>query len=210
MKTIIYNIHTTDLGQVLIGTYNGKLCKVAIGRNGPSLVDRFLSDRYEIEYDWDNSSIDSDLTKKVLNVVTTGANEEIDYHLIGTSFQRKVWSEISKVPVGETITYGELALRVGAPKAYRAVGTACGQNPLAIVIPCHRIMPANGTIGNYAYGVTLKRQLLQREDFDINKLFKIKFKKYIPMSDQICKMEDAKILRYLRKISKNPETTNKI
>jgi AraC family transcriptional regulator of adaptative response/methylated-DNA-[protein]-cysteine methyltransferase len=214
MKTIIYSIHKTDLGEVLIATYNDKLCRVAIGSYGPGLVDRYLNgkpfNKFDLEFDWNNNLIDAELTKKVLNVITTGAVEFIDCYLMGTSFQKKVWNEISQIPSGETITYGELSARAGVPTAYRAVGTACGQNPLAVIIPCHRVMRTDGTIGNYAWGVLLKRQLLQREGYDINKLFKIKGKKFVSSHDEICKVEDAKILRYLRKISKDSKTTNKI
>lgn len=81
----------------------------------------------------------------------------------GTEFQRRVWSELARIPFGTTISYGELARRVGDPKASRAVGAANGRNPIAIVIPCHRVIGADGTLTGYAGGLTIKEALLRGE-----------------------------------------------
>lgn len=82
---------------------------------------------------------------------------------VGTEFERKVWRELQKIPYGTTISYLELAKRVGSPKAFRAVGGANGANPLSIVIPCHRVIAANGGLGGYGGGLTAKQILLDRE-----------------------------------------------
>lgn len=81
----------------------------------------------------------------------------------GTEFQKKVWAELLKIPAGETITYSELALRLGDPKLVRAVGTANGRNPLAIVIPCHRVIGAGNKLTGYAGGLDRKLWLLKHE-----------------------------------------------
>lgn len=81
----------------------------------------------------------------------------------GTEFQARVWSELRKIEVGQPITYAELALRVGAPAATRAVGNANGKNPIAIVIPCHRVVASGGGLGGYAGGLKRKRWLLSHE-----------------------------------------------
>ncbi|MFA7032830.1 MAG: methylated-DNA--[protein]-cysteine S-methyltransferase [Bacilli bacterium] len=81
----------------------------------------------------------------------------------GTDFQHSVWSEISKIPFGETVTYGELAERIGNPNSSRAVGTACGKNPIPIIVPCHRVVPSAGGIGSYGGGSALKKRLLDLE-----------------------------------------------
>jgi len=81
----------------------------------------------------------------------------------GTDFQQKVWSEISKVPYGETKTYAEIACNIGSPKAYRAVANACGKNPLLILIPCHRIVSTTDGLGGYVGGRERKRYLLNLE-----------------------------------------------
>jgi methylated-DNA-[protein]-cysteine S-methyltransferase len=81
----------------------------------------------------------------------------------GTFFQQQVWRALQGIPVGETISYAELARRVGRPSAFRAVGSANGQNPVAVVVPCHRVIAADGTLGGYGGGLDRKRWLLAHE-----------------------------------------------
>jgi methylated-DNA-[protein]-cysteine S-methyltransferase len=81
----------------------------------------------------------------------------------GTDFQRSVWHELQKIPYGRTATYGEIASRLGKPGAMRAVGSANGANPVAIIIPCHRVVAAHGGLGGYGGGLDVKRILLQLE-----------------------------------------------
>jgi methylated-DNA-[protein]-cysteine S-methyltransferase len=81
----------------------------------------------------------------------------------GTSFQQKVWSELCNIPYGETISYGELARRIGNPNASRAVGLANGSNPIPIVIPCHRVIGSNGKLTGYGGGLPIKEKLLALE-----------------------------------------------
>jgi methylated-DNA-[protein]-cysteine S-methyltransferase len=81
----------------------------------------------------------------------------------GTDFQKRVWTELTRIPYGETISYAELAKRVGSEGAARAVGRANATNPIAVVVPCHRVIGADGSLTGYAYGVELKRSLLDFE-----------------------------------------------
>lgn len=81
----------------------------------------------------------------------------------GTDFQRRVWDELLRIPFGERISYGDLARRIGDPGAVRAVGAANGSNPIAIIIPCHRVVGADGSLTGYAGGVDRKRRLLELE-----------------------------------------------
>lgn len=81
----------------------------------------------------------------------------------GTPFQRTVWQELCRIPYGTTITYGDLARSVGSPQGARAVGQACGRNPTAIVVPCHRVVGRKGSLGGYSGGIGLKKALLQLE-----------------------------------------------
>jgi methylated-DNA-[protein]-cysteine S-methyltransferase len=87
---------------------------------------------------------------------------DIPMELDGTAFQKEVWTELSRIPYGETISYGELARRVGRPKGPRAVGQANGKNPIPIIVPCHRVLAGNG-IGGYGGGLPMKRVLLAVE-----------------------------------------------
>ena len=84
-------------------------------------------------------------------------------HVAGTDYQLKAWAELQKIPYGKTISYGEQATRLGNPKGARAVAQANHNNPVAIVIPCHRVINADGSLGGYASGTDIKRQLLSHE-----------------------------------------------
>lgn len=88
---------------------------------------------------------------------------DIPLELEGTEFQKRVWKELQKIPFGKTISYKELAQRVGSPKACRAVGSANGKNPISIIVPCHRVIASDGSLGGYAGGCDLKVKLLEVE-----------------------------------------------
>ncbi|SDJ54963.1 methylated-DNA--[protein]-cysteine S-methyltransferase [Streptomyces indicus] len=88
---------------------------------------------------------------------------DLPLHLDGTDFQRTVWAELLKIPYGETRTYGELAEALGNPAASRAVGLANGKNPIGIIVPCHRVVGANGSLTGYGGGLDRKRRLLDFE-----------------------------------------------
>jgi len=88
---------------------------------------------------------------------------DVPMALTGTDFQKKVWKELAKVPYGETISYGELAERIGNPRAGRAVGMASGKNPVPIIIPCHRVIGKNGTLTGFGGGLDVKQALLDLE-----------------------------------------------
>ena len=88
---------------------------------------------------------------------------DVPMRLDGTDFQRRVWTELCGIPYGETISYGELARRVGNPKASRAVGLANGRNPIAVIVPCHRVIAADGSLGGYGGGADRKVHLLELE-----------------------------------------------
>jgi methylated-DNA-[protein]-cysteine S-methyltransferase len=87
----------------------------------------------------------------------------------GTPFQERVWKQIARIPFGKTISYSDLARKAGSPKAIRAAGTNTGKNPLAIVIPCHRVLTISGTIGGFAGGLKWKRHLLGIEKIELAK-----------------------------------------
>src|SRR5215470_17647784 len=91
---------------------------------------------------------------------------ELPFGIIkGTIFQQRVWKELQQIPYGKTISYAQLAQAICCPNAYRAVGTANGKNPIVIIIPCHRVINTNGKLGGYAYGLKIKKQLLDLEQY---------------------------------------------
>jgi methylated-DNA-[protein]-cysteine S-methyltransferase len=100
-----------------------------------------------------------------LEAYFAGALRRFDLPLApeGTAFQREVWSALTAIPYGETVSYGELARRLGRPAASRAVGAANGQNPIPIVIPCHRVIGADGSLTGFGGGLAIKRRLLDLE-----------------------------------------------
>jgi methylated-DNA-[protein]-cysteine S-methyltransferase len=88
---------------------------------------------------------------------------DVTLRLVGTEFQRRVWSALLEIPYGDTISYGELALRIGQPSASRAVGLANGRNPVGIIVPCHRVIGADGSLTGYGGGIARKRARLDLE-----------------------------------------------
>jgi methylated-DNA-[protein]-cysteine S-methyltransferase len=88
---------------------------------------------------------------------------DLELDLIGTEFQRRVWAALLTIPYGETRSYGEIAQQIGAPNAFRAVGLANGHNPIGIIVPCHRVIGANGSLTGYGGGIERKKSLLDME-----------------------------------------------
>ena len=115
--------------------------------------------------EWQEDSKPLQETMKQLRAYFAGELEEFDLPLVpeGTVFQRNVWQKLCDIRFGETISYGELARRVGNPKASRAVGLANGQNPIPIIIPCHRVIGSNGKLTGYGGGLPIKEKLLALE-----------------------------------------------
>ena len=103
--------------------------------------------------------------REQLDAYFAGEREEFDLPLAlhGTDFQRRVWEELTRIPYGETISYSQLALRLGDPKLVRAVGLANGRNPISIIVPCHRVIGADGSLVGYGGGLERKQWLLEHE-----------------------------------------------
>jgi AraC family transcriptional regulator of adaptative response/methylated-DNA-[protein]-cysteine methyltransferase len=105
-----------------------------------------------------------DIEQKVRAFVAgEGSLARVPLDIRGTVFQRRVWEELRRIPRGETRTYREIARAIGAPAAVRAVGSACGANPVALVVPCHRAVRTDGGLGGYAWGLPVKERLLETE-----------------------------------------------
>ncbi len=107
--------------------------------------------------------------ERELSEYFAGRRQRFDFplRLAGTPFQRKIWETLLHVPFGSTVTYGELAAAAGRPGASRAAGSAVGSNPLSVVVPCHRVLPASGGVGNYGGGSARKQWLLELEGLDL-------------------------------------------
>lgn len=109
------------------------------------------------------------LLKQIKNEITNYFNgKKIDFstivHMVGSDFQKQVWQELQTIPIGETQSYLDIAKKIKKPKAYRAVANANAANPLSIIVPCHRVINANGELGGYGGGVHRKKWLLEHEN----------------------------------------------
>ncbi|MDR1236519.1 MAG: methylated-DNA--[protein]-cysteine S-methyltransferase [Holosporaceae bacterium] len=119
----------------------------------------------------DAQNVESHLIREAfaqLREYLSGSKQTFDLDLApdGSIFQMSVWNELKKIPYGETKTYGEIAVAIGNPKSCRAVGRACGQNPISIFIPCHRVIGSDGNLTGYAGGTDIKKKLLEIERAD--------------------------------------------
>jgi len=123
------------------------------------------SKRQEPNPDWKEDAAFFMDVRRQLDEYFAGALREFDIPLVfeGTSFQKRVWKRLQAIPYGETISYGELAKKIGDPKAVRAVGAANGQNPIPIIVPCHRVIGSNGSLTGFGGGLENKRKLLELE-----------------------------------------------
>ncbi|MDQ2677307.1 MAG: methylated-DNA--[protein]-cysteine S-methyltransferase [Actinomycetota bacterium] len=158
-----FAVAATSLGALLVAATDRGVCAIEFGDDPDALVRR-LQDRFHAA---ELSGDDPDFDRLVAQVVALVEHPEVppalplDIH--GTAFQERVWQALREVPPGTTVTYGELAERIGAPGAVRAVGSACGANRLAVAVPCHRVVRRDGTLSGYRWGVERKRALLERE-----------------------------------------------
>jgi len=151
------------IGLVLVAQSAAGLVAVLLGDDRNTLR-RELARRFPLgESAGSDAALDA-LAAKVAALVDAPATTlDVPLDLRGTRFQREVWRALRAIPAGATTTYGELAARLGRPDSARAVGAACGANPLAIVVPCHRVIARDGSLTGYRWGVERKRALLERE-----------------------------------------------
>ncbi|HZO18641.1 MAG TPA: methylated-DNA--[protein]-cysteine S-methyltransferase, partial [Gemmatimonadaceae bacterium] len=141
------------------------VCAVTLGSDDASL-ERALRAEYpaaEITRADRDASITAWLDAVVRHLEGKTRRVDVPIDVQGTAFQKKVWSALRDIPYGETRSYAQVASSIGAPKSARAVANACANNPVAIVIPCHRVTPATGGTGGYRWGPARKRQILARE-----------------------------------------------
>lgn len=156
-------VGTSSLGHVLVAWTTRGICAVALGDDGHALRTALARDfaRARIrEADSDGAALLADVLRLVEQ---PGSSAKLPLDLQGTLLQMQVWQALRKVPPGSTITYTELAKRVGRPDAVRAVASACARNRVALLVPCHRVVRGDGSLAGYRWGVERKRELLERE-----------------------------------------------
>jgi AraC family transcriptional regulator of adaptative response/methylated-DNA-[protein]-cysteine methyltransferase len=161
--TIRYGIHPSPFGKCLVATTERGICHLSFvqSREGDA-IDQLVSDWKEAEMIEDHKSTMA-LIEPIFDLGYHQRLQPLHVHLRGTNFQLKVWEALLQIPVGEVTTYAGIAAKIGNPGATRAVGTAVGHNPIAVLIPCHRVIRKVGDFGNYRYGALRKKALLVRE-----------------------------------------------
>ncbi len=151
----------TSLGVMLVAATDKGVCRLSFAETRDDLAARFPNaDLVE------GGAAFASLLEQVIAAVEQPAiaqSSNIPLDMQGTAFQQSVWAQLRAIPPGETRSYGELAASLGKPKASRAVGGANGANPVAVIVPCHRVVTADGGLGGYAYGAGIKAELLKRE-----------------------------------------------
>ena len=156
---IRWTIAATGLGPLLIAATAKGLCRVAFDEDADALAARFPAATIE-PGDEALATLAADVVA-VVEGQAPGAALPLDIR--GTAFQEAVWRTLATIPAGETRSYAELAALAGNPRAVRAAGSACGANPVAVIVPCHRVRRGDGALGGYAWGVARKTALLARE-----------------------------------------------
>ncbi|EIZ79541.1 AraC family transcriptional regulator,regulatory protein of adaptative response [Novosphingobium sp. Rr 2-17] len=158
--TIRWAVVPTTLGAMLVAATDKGVCRLSFNETGTDLALRFpKADLVE-----GDAAFALLLADVVAAVEQPGQSRAIPLDVQGTAFQEAVWQELQRIPLGETRTYAQIAAAVGKPGAVRAAGSANGANGVAVLIPCHRVIRSDGSIGGYAYGEAIKRELLRREE----------------------------------------------
>lgn len=151
MNTVVYD---SPIGKLWLSAENGKIVSLSFS----------------------GTQADAEITEPVLSKAMNQLSEyfagkrkafDLPLELHGTPFQKSVWNELVKIPFGRTETYGEIAAKIGKPKAARAVGMGCNRNPIAIIIPCHRVVGKNGSLTGFAGGLDVKSKLIEHEKAEL-------------------------------------------
>jgi AraC family transcriptional regulator, regulatory protein of adaptative response / methylated-DNA-[protein]-cysteine methyltransferase len=160
---IRFAVGQCSLGEILVAATDRGVCAILMGDDAEALV-RDLQDRFPRASLIGGDSEFEQLVARVVSFVEAPAvGLDLPLDVRGTAFQQRVWQALRAVPAGQTVSYAQVAERIGAPKAVRAVAQACGANSLAVAIPCHRVVRNDGAISGYRWGVERKRALLERE-----------------------------------------------
>ena len=162
-ERIVWTTWPDPIGTVLVASTARGLCALRIGGDAAALHEQLAAEFAGAELVAATGELDD--TTAAIRALLAGAPAlaELDLDVRGTAFQARVWQALRRIPAGETCTYRDLAEAVGAPGSHRAVANACGRNPVAVVVPCHRVVRSDGSLGGYRWGLEVKAELLRRE-----------------------------------------------
>lgn len=164
-EQIRWSLTRTAIGTALIATTARGICMVELGDDPMELEAKLHREFPRAALERVDAGRDEFLAPRVQAVADTlgGHKQAVAVDLIGTAFQKKVWDALMKIPPGQTRSYEQIAQQIGAPRGARAVARACATNRVAVVVPCHRVVRGDGSLGGYRWGLPLKEALLQRE-----------------------------------------------
>lgn len=161
-RLVRWGFHLSPIGYLMIGIVDDStICRIdfAGGRKAPTILKA-----WQESWPKTNFLADQSQTRTIVTLLEGKASpRSLVVHMMGTPFQQAVWKQIAQIPAGQTRSYGEIACRIKNPKAVRAVGRACGANPVPLIVPCHRVVGTQGGLGGFAGGLVLKRVLLEAE-----------------------------------------------
>ncbi len=161
-ETIRFAVSKCSLGAILVAATTRGVCSVLFGDRGDALVEDLRTRFPRAALVGGDAEFEA-LVARVVALVEAPAEPGLPLDIRGTAFQQRVWSALTRIPAGATRTYAEVARAIGAPKSARAVAAACAANPIAVLVPCHRVVRADGGLSGYRWGVERKRELLSRE-----------------------------------------------
>ena len=160
---ISYTIAASPLGRLLVAVTERGVCAVRMADNDTEL-EKSLADEFpHAQIQRDDSALRETVQKILNHLEKNEPRLDLPLDIKATAFQRQVWEQLRAIPYGETVSYGDVAKALGKPGAVRAVGRACATNPVALVIPCHRVVREDKTLGGYRWGLDRKQKLLEHE-----------------------------------------------
>ncbi len=161
--TILYSVLPCPLGWLLVGATNRGICKLSLGDESAELIADFENEFSKAKRLRDDEGLGGWTSQVIAWLEGWQPALDLPLDLRATAFQHRVWTALQAIPVGETRSYSDIAAAIGQPKATRAVAQACARNPVALVIPCHRVVRKDGELGGYRWGIERKQRLLSAE-----------------------------------------------
>jgi len=154
----------SPVGRLYLGQHSQGLCVLTLGEGAQEKLFSYVGKTFPVA----ELKASKPILKNTINQLAEyfsgeRTDFELELCLSGTDFQKRVWQGLKEIPYGKTISYGDLATQLNSPGGMRAVGSANGQNPIPIVVPCHRVIAADGSLGGYTGGLNIKRKLLDLE-----------------------------------------------
>jgi AraC family transcriptional regulator, regulatory protein of adaptative response / methylated-DNA-[protein]-cysteine methyltransferase len=160
---IEYTISDTDLGKMIVARTEKGVCAVAFDDDEKTLAENLRNEFKNAEITENNANLKDYVEAITANLQGTNKTLNLPLDLQATAFQMRVWELLRKIPYGETMSYQDIAGKLGNKNAVRAVATACASNRVALVIPCHRVVRSNGELSGYRWGVERKKEILEKE-----------------------------------------------